>query len=137
MLHPRRSAPFRAGGRRGFVDVDAEEAALYLGLFGGDRVDQLLGDATRYATVDWRKRCAAFGNHAEIFQVLGGIGAAAYLIQDKVNGWLHIPDRSADHVLRRQVFLVAHVAESIQSLLCSGFDDTEALGKQHIGTAIY
>src|SRR5688500_12362331 len=71
-----------AGGRRGFVDVNPEEAALDLFLFGLHLIDKLLRQAAGDVRVDRGQRRSTFRHHAEVLQILSSVRAAGHLVDD-------------------------------------------------------
>src|SRR5215210_136820 len=64
------------------VDVDAEGAAADLRLALLHLVHERLRDASRDRGVDGRQRRAALAHHAEVLQVLRGVGAGLHLVDD-------------------------------------------------------
>ncbi len=94
------------------------------------------GTSRTSVRVDGRQGGAALGHHAEVLEVLGGVGAAGDLVDDVVGRGGHVPGHAGHDVVRGQRRLVAHVADGDDVVLVGGLDDAEALRVEDVGAGV-
>src|SRR5687767_7082905 len=116
------------------VDVHAEDAGLDVGLLLEDRVEQLLRDPAEDLGVDGGQGGTALGDHAEVLEVLRGVGAGQDLVDDVLDGRGHVPGHARDDVVLGQRLLVRHVPDREEVVLVGRLDDTESLRVQDVRT---